>query len=173
MLTFQLASSTLTRHVLSLGHYARKSWSSPTSPDKPPRPKLLSAADHNKDQSYYLSSISEKGLRDALFPLQNLNKPQVRELAKKYRLPTADRAESMGLCFVGEKAQFDHFLCIPPCPCYLLYHANCYVSFVTQHHTFHPILARSWTSQLTRKLESTLGSGHTQSEKEPRSEGCS
>lgn len=92
------------------GHYARKSWSSPTSPDKPPRPKLLSAADHNKDQSYYLSSISEKGLRDALFPLQNLNKPQVRELAKKYRLPTADRAESMGLCFVGEKAQFDHFL---------------------------------------------------------------
>jgi tRNA-specific 2-thiouridylase len=80
----------------------------------PSRPKLLSATDHNKDQSYYLSSISEHGLRRALFPLENLTKPQVRELAKKHRLPTAEKAESMGLCFVGEKARFGHFLCMFP-----------------------------------------------------------
>ena len=98
----------------SAGHYAGKAWSLPTSSNMPPRPKLLSAADHNKDQSYYLSSITEQGLGRALFPLQNLTKPQVRELAKKHHLPTAERAESMGLCFVGEKGQFDQFLCMLP-----------------------------------------------------------
>ncbi|KAF8625580.1 hypothetical protein AX15_005301 [Amanita polypyramis BW_CC] len=91
------------------GHYARKDWSGS-------RPRLLRAADRNKDQSYYLSSISEGGLRRALFPLGHLTKPQVRELAKKYQLPTAERPESMGICFVGEKARFSNFLSsyIPP-----------------------------------------------------------
>ena len=93
----------------SPGHYARKDWSSCA---EKPRPRLLHAATRNKDQSYYLSSITENGLRRALFPLGHLNKPQVRELAQKYRLPTAERPESMGICFVGEKARFGEFICM-------------------------------------------------------------
>ncbi|KAF8904638.1 5-methylaminomethyl-2-thiouridylate-methyltransferase [Mucidula mucida] len=96
------------------GHYARKAWSSST----PPRPLLLRAADPIKDQTYYLSSISEAGLARALFPLGDYTKAQVRHLARQYELPNAERAESMGLCFVGEKTRFANFISsyIPPNP---------------------------------------------------------
>lgn len=99
--------------MTSAGHYARKGWSNPTShaANRTPRPKLLSAVDRTKDQSFYLSAITEAGLRRALFPIGHLTKPQVREMAKEYRLPTAERSESMGLCFVGEKhGRFSNFL---------------------------------------------------------------
>ncbi|KAJ3876943.1 tRNA-specific 2-thiouridylase [Lentinula edodes] len=86
------------------GHYARKRWSSNG------RPQLLSAKDQTKDQSYYLSSISEQGLARALFPLGEITKVEVRELARKYRLETAEKPESMGLCFVGERGKFSQFL---------------------------------------------------------------
>ncbi|KAJ4482127.1 tRNA-specific 2-thiouridylase [Lentinula aciculospora] len=86
------------------GHYARKGW----SPHG--RPQLLSAKDQTKDQSYYLSSISEQGLARALFPLGEITKVEVRELARKYQLETAERPESMGLCFVGERGKFSQFL---------------------------------------------------------------
>ncbi|KAF8884783.1 tRNA-specific 2-thiouridylase [Infundibulicybe gibba] len=84
----------------------------------PERPWFATAKDRNKDQSYYLSSISEAGLRRALFPLGHLSKPEVRELAKQARLPTAERVESMGICFVGEKNKFSKFISsyIPPNP---------------------------------------------------------
>ncbi|KAJ3842911.1 tRNA-specific 2-thiouridylase [Lentinula raphanica] len=86
------------------GHYARKDWSSNN------RPRLLSAIDQTKDQSYYLSSITEQGLARALFPLGEYTKVQVRELARKFQLETAERPESMGLCFVGERGKFSRFL---------------------------------------------------------------
>ncbi|KAF8350357.1 tRNA-specific 2-thiouridylase [Amanita rubescens] len=107
--------STKERPWFATGHYAKKDWS--TCLDEP-RPRLLRGAARNKDQSYYLSSISEDGLRRSLFPLGHLNKLQVRELARKYQLPTAQRPESMGICFVGEKARFSKFLSsyIPPNP---------------------------------------------------------
>ncbi|KAG6885873.1 hypothetical protein C0993_008392 [Termitomyces sp. T159_Od127] len=59
------------------------------------RPQLLRATDETKDQTYFLAGISEKGLRRALFPLGNLLKSEVREIAKRHRLPTAERKESM------------------------------------------------------------------------------
>ncbi|KAG6887568.1 hypothetical protein C0992_011766 [Termitomyces sp. T32_za158] len=59
------------------------------------RPQLLRATDATKDQTYFLAGISEKGLRRALFPLGDLLKVEVRELAKRHRLPTAERKESM------------------------------------------------------------------------------
>ncbi|KAJ2930700.1 hypothetical protein H1R20_g6394, partial [Candolleomyces eurysporus] len=68
------------------------------------------ATDRHKDQTYYLSSISESGLRRALFPLNGLPKPEVRELARKHDLHNADRPDSVGICFVGEKAKFRNFL---------------------------------------------------------------
>ena len=92
---------------LKSGHYARKSWSTQNYP----RPKLLRAADKTKDQSYYLSSISEEGLTRALFPLGDMTKLEVRALAKEHNLPTAERPESMGICFIGEKSRFSDFIC--------------------------------------------------------------
>ena len=88
------------------GHYALKGWSSDC------RPKLLRPVDRLKDQTYFLSSISEAALRRALFPIGHLNKSEVRELAKQHGLTTAERPDSVGICFVGEKAKFNRFLCM-------------------------------------------------------------
>ncbi|KAH7914022.1 tRNA-specific 2-thiouridylase [Hygrophoropsis aurantiaca] len=102
---------------LATGHYARKDWVS-TDPSVPPRPRLLRPKDLTKDQTYYLSSMPEAGLSRALFPLSELKKSEVRELAKDWDLPTATREESMGICFVGEKRKFHDFISqyIPPKP---------------------------------------------------------
>ncbi|KAG7448328.1 5-methylaminomethyl-2-thiouridylate-methyltransferase [Guyanagaster necrorhizus] len=96
------------------GHYARKTWCNHPRP----RPQLRCAKDPIKDQSYYLSSISEQSLARTLFPIGDFTKAQVRDLAKKYDLPTAERPESMGLCFIGEKTRFRDFLSsyLPPNP---------------------------------------------------------
>lgn len=74
------------------------------------RPQLLRSSDKTKDQNYYLSSMPESGLARALFPLGHLTKHQVREIAARAKLATAERAESMGICFVGEKRKFTDFL---------------------------------------------------------------
>ncbi|KAF9519791.1 hypothetical protein BS47DRAFT_1370574 [Hydnum rufescens UP504] len=92
---------------LATGHYARIFWDE-TFPVS--RPRLMRARDKAKDQSYYLSSVTESRLRMALFPIGHLTKPEVRELARNYGLPTASRSESMGICFVGERGHFDKFL---------------------------------------------------------------
>lgn len=64
--------------------------------------RLLVAKDSNKDQTYFLYRISEDVLNHTLFPLGNMAKPQVREEAKKRGLITANKKESMGICFVGK-----------------------------------------------------------------------
>ena len=91
------------RPWFATGHYARKAWLCG-------RPQLVRPADKHKDQTYYLSSISESGLRRALFPLSELPKPEVRELARKHGLHNAERPDSVGICFVGEKGKFKNFL---------------------------------------------------------------
>ncbi|CAE6470098.1 unnamed protein product [Rhizoctonia solani] len=70
----------------------------------------MRAKDVNKDQTYYLSSVGESRLRRTLFPLSDLTKPSIRALAQEMNLSTAERGESMGLCFVGERRKFDKFL---------------------------------------------------------------
>ena len=96
------------------GHYARKTWDTDDHLSKP-RPMLRKPLDATKDQTYYLSSISENSLSRALFPLSRLTKAQVRNLASEWHLPTATRDESMGLCFVGERKKFSEFICrFPP-----------------------------------------------------------
>ncbi|KIY46868.1 5-methylaminomethyl-2-thiouridylate-methyltransferase [Fistulina hepatica ATCC 64428] len=99
-----LAEHTPSNAWLATGHYARKAWA------ENGRPRLLRAADKSKDQSYFLASIRENSLRRALFPLGELQKTHVRELAAHYGLPTAERPDSVGLCFVGEKTKFSSFL---------------------------------------------------------------
>lgn len=93
---------------LATGHYAIKTWTD--TAEGLNRPQLHCASSRHKDQSYYLSSIPESSLRRALFPLGYLDKRSVRGLAKEYQLHNAERNESMGICFVGEKSRFSHFL---------------------------------------------------------------
>ena len=80
---------------MATGHYARLE----RSLDQPAR--LLMAVDTAKDQSYVLHVLKQKQLTHALFPLGNFTKPEVRQMARQYGLPVADRADSQDLCFLG------------------------------------------------------------------------
>jgi tRNA-uridine 2-sulfurtransferase len=64
--------------------------------------QLIAGADNNKDQSYFLCQLNQHQLTKALFPIGNLQKPEVREIAKKIGLNTADKKDSQGLCFIGK-----------------------------------------------------------------------
>ncbi len=64
--------------------------------------KLIAGTDNNKDQSYFLCQLSQKQLEKAMFPIGHLDKPEVREIAKKLDLATAQRKDSQGICFVGK-----------------------------------------------------------------------
>ncbi|MCT4637434.1 MAG: tRNA 2-thiouridine(34) synthase MnmA [Bacteroidales bacterium] len=64
--------------------------------------KLIAGSDNNKDQSYFLCQLSQKQLEKAMFPIGHIEKPEVREIAKKLGLATAQRKDSQGICFVGK-----------------------------------------------------------------------
>ena len=70
---------------------------------------LLAGADPNKDQSYFLCQLNQEQLAHALFPIGHMQKPEVRELATTIGLPTADKKDSQGLCFIG-KVRLPDFL---------------------------------------------------------------
>ena len=71
--------------------------------------KLYKASDKNKDQSYFLAYVNKDIFKDVLFPLQDIEKPLVREIANKYGLVTAKKKDSTGICFIGER-NFTKFL---------------------------------------------------------------
>ena len=71
--------------------------------------QLLAGVDNNKDQSYFLCQLSQEQLSKALFPIGELTKPEVREIASKLDLVTADKKDSQGLCFIG-KVRLPEFL---------------------------------------------------------------
>lgn len=71
--------------------------------------RLLKAADTNKDQTYFLNQLNQDQLSQVLFPLGDMQKPEVRAIADKYGLSTADKKDSTGICFIGEK-RFRQFL---------------------------------------------------------------
>lgn len=71
--------------------------------------QLLAGVDTNKDQSYFLCQLSQDQLAKALFPIGELTKPQVREIATKLDLVTAEKRDSQGLCFIG-KVRLPEFL---------------------------------------------------------------
>ena len=68
---------------------------------------LHEGADPNKDQSYFLALLSQEQLRDARFPIGHLEKPALRRLARDAGLPTADKKDSQGICFIGEVKMTD------------------------------------------------------------------
>ncbi|KAG0052646.1 hypothetical protein BGZ83_002303 [Gryganskiella cystojenkinii] len=94
---------------LATGHYARVEQDPATG-----RARLLRAADSNKDQTYYLSTLSERVLRHALFPLAQYDKPTVKRMAMttgaQQIVIAATKKESMGICFVGQRRRFGDFL---------------------------------------------------------------
>lgn len=71
--------------------------------------QLLAGVDTNKDQSYFLCQLSQQQLSKALFPIGELTKPEVREIASKIGLVTAEKKDSQGLCFIG-KVRLPEFL---------------------------------------------------------------
>jgi tRNA-uridine 2-sulfurtransferase len=84
---------------VATGHYCRKG---EILVDGTPVYQLLAGVDPNKDQSYFLCQLSQGQLRKALFPIGHLLKPEVREIARREGLPTAERKDSQGICFVGK-----------------------------------------------------------------------
>ena len=70
---------------------------------------LMRASDDNKDQTYFLHQCHEEQLSNVLFPLENISKPMVREIASKLMLSTATKKDSTGICFIGER-NFREFL---------------------------------------------------------------
>lgn len=64
--------------------------------------RILEGVDPNKDQSYFLCQLTQEQLGKALFPIGNLTKPEVREIAREADLPSADKKDSQGICFVGK-----------------------------------------------------------------------
>ncbi len=69
--------------------------------------KMFKAKDKNKDQSYFLYTFNQDELKHLMFPLADYTKPQVRALAKKFKLPVAEKAESQEICFVSSKHHND------------------------------------------------------------------
>ena len=91
---------------VATGHYCRKG---EEIIDGKSIYKLLAGKDINKDQSYFLCQLSQNQLSKSLFPIGELTKPEVREIAKKANLITAEKKDSQGLCFIG-KVRLPEFL---------------------------------------------------------------
>lgn len=93
---FLRAAEKLGAELVATGHYCRKE----TLPDGNCR--ILEGSDPNKDQSYFLCQLNQAQLSKALFPIGDICKPEVRRLAREADLPSADKKDSQGICFVGK-----------------------------------------------------------------------
>ena len=83
---------------IATGHYARLKDG-----------KLLRGVDSNKDQTYFLCQVSRDQFKNVLFPIGDMEKPEVRKIADEYGLVTAKKKDSTGICFIGER-NFKNFL---------------------------------------------------------------
>lgn len=92
---------------VATGHYCRKA--SITNTDGSTTHRLLAGTDANKDQSYFLCQLSQEQLSKTLFPIGDLEKSEVRRIAKEKNLVTAEKKDSQGLCFIG-KVRLPDFL---------------------------------------------------------------
>ena len=84
---------------VATGHYCRKE--TVEGPDGPVH-RILAGSDPNKDQSYFLCQLTQTQLSKAMFPIGDIIKPEVRRLAHEADLPSADKKDSQGICFVGK-----------------------------------------------------------------------
>lgn len=99
-------ASELGADLIATGHYARR-----VTRQTPQAAQtfLLKGLDNNKDQSYFLSAVNEVALERSLFPVGELEKPAVRDLAARHGFITHDKKDSTGICFIGER-KFKDFL---------------------------------------------------------------
>ena len=97
---FWEAARKLGADMVATGHYCRKEET--VGPDGQPVYRILAGTDPNKDQSYFLCQLSQEQLSKALFPIGDLLKPEVRRIAHEADLPSADKKDSQGICFVGK-----------------------------------------------------------------------
>ena len=88
--------------LIATGHYVRRG-------DIDGKAALLKGLDNNKDQSYFLHQVGSEELAQTLFPVGELEKPEVRRLAEEHDLITHDKKDSTGICFIGER-RFTDFL---------------------------------------------------------------
>ncbi|WP_150301590.1 tRNA 2-thiouridine(34) synthase MnmA [Pseudomonas profundi] len=88
--------------LIATGHYVRRA-------DTGGQTRLLRGLDGNKDQSYFLHAVQGEQIARTLFPVGELEKPEVRRIAEKYELATARKKDSTGICFIGER-RFSDFL---------------------------------------------------------------
>lgn len=93
----------LNADYIAMGHYAK------TMVDANGVTHMMRPKDGNKDQTYFLSQLSQDQIKRVIFPLANLTKPQVRKIAERAGLITAKKKDSTGICFIGER-NFKKFL---------------------------------------------------------------
>lgn len=98
----EFAAEDLGADYIATGHYVRRD-------DSTGQPRLLRGLDNNKDQSYFLYTLSHEQVGQSLFPVGNLEKPEVRRIAEELDLITAKKKDSTGICFIGER-KFKDFL---------------------------------------------------------------
>jgi len=103
---FMKIALSLGADFVATGHYCRKGT---IEKDGKEIFQLLAGVDKNKDQSYFLCQLSQEQLAKSLFPIGELTKPEVREIATQLDLVTAEKKDSQGLCFIG-KVRLPDFL---------------------------------------------------------------
>jgi tRNA-specific 2-thiouridylase len=103
---FMKIALSLGADYVATGHYCRKG---EIDVEGKTVYQLLAGADNNKDQSYFLCQLSQEQLAKSLFPIGELTKPEVREIAAQMELVTAEKKDSQGLCFIG-KVRLPEFL---------------------------------------------------------------
>jgi tRNA-specific 2-thiouridylase len=103
---FMKIALSLGADYVATGHYCKKS---EIEVNGETMYQLLAGADNNKDQSYFLCQLSQEQLAKSLFPIGELTKPEVREIAAEMELVTAEKKDSQGLCFIG-KVRLPEFL---------------------------------------------------------------
>lgn len=89
---FKKEAKRLGADLIATGHYARIEGN-----------KVLRGVDNNKDQTYFLSQVKSEEFKDVLFPVGNLTKEEVRHIAREAKLPVAEKKDSTGICFIGER----------------------------------------------------------------------
>ncbi|MDP5253646.1 MULTISPECIES: tRNA 2-thiouridine(34) synthase MnmA [unclassified Vibrio] len=100
----EFADEVLDADYIAMGHYVRRS-----AVDAPGKATMLRGLDNNKDQSYFLYTLSHEQIARSLFPVGELQKSEVRRIAEEQGLVTAKKKDSTGICFIGER-KFTEFL---------------------------------------------------------------
>ncbi|MFV0576403.1 MAG: tRNA 2-thiouridine(34) synthase MnmA [Vibrio sp.] len=105
----EFADEVLDADYIAMGHYVRRTFPTAEEIAAGEMPQMLRGLDNNKDQSYFLYTLSHEQVARSLFPVGELEKPEVRRIAEEQGLITAKKKDSTGICFIGER-KFTDFL---------------------------------------------------------------